>query len=245
MNPRFLLSVLLVTSSFAPSLASAQDEEPSPDRPAPLFAPAPEAFPFHRGVLLGARLGYAWPTGMLGGTNSGLNSHLSDLETASVPVGIDAGYRFTRVFTLGGTAIWAPGITPNAGGPCKTAGVSCAEHDAQVRLDARFTFAPEAKVTGWFALGLGWEFATFSQTNSGGASVTSTLTGPIFPDVELGFDVRGRQLAMGPYLGVTGSTFVTDGVSPSATPVSTWIHDATPHTWITIGLRATYDPLPL
>jgi hypothetical protein len=177
---------------------------------------------------------------MLGGTRSGLNTHLSDLETASVPVGIDAGYRFTRVFYLGGTAIWAPGTTPNAGGPCKSPGVSCAEHDAQVRLDARFYFAPEAHVTGWLALGIGWEFATFSQSTAATSS-TAMLTGPIIPDVQLGFDVRGRSFSMGPYLGVTGSTFVTDSVTPAGAP-STWIKDPTAHTWITLGLRASYDP---
>jgi hypothetical protein len=227
MIPRFLLSVPPIVSSIAPSLALAQ-ESPAAEDVAP-------------GVLLGARFGYAWPTGMLGGSNSGLNSHLSDLESGSVPVGVDAGYRFTPVFYLGATAIWAPGVSPNAGGPCRTAGVWCTEHDAQLRIDARFTFAPEARVTGWFALGAGWEFATFS-TSTSATSNTSTLTGPIFPDVELGFDVRGRSFAMGPYFGVTGSTFVTEGLNPGTSPTSTWIHDPTPHTWITLGMRATYDP---
>jgi hypothetical protein len=35
---------------------------------------------------------------------------------------------------------------------------------------------------------------------------------------------------------------VTHGVDPSAPPTATWI-GATPHEWVTLGLRGTYGPV--
>jgi hypothetical protein len=230
---RPLLFLFVSASLFAPSAALAQDG-PGPDAGS---APAPE---FHRGFQLGARLGYALPTGQLGG--GGLSTHLSDLETASVPVGLDAGIRLSPKIYLGGTATWGPGIASNQGGPCKASNVRCAQHDVQARAEARFYFAPDAENTGWFAVGVGWEVATFAQS-VGSRSATSTLTGPIFPDLELGADLRTRsQLAIGPYVGLTVSTFFTDGVDPSVTQVPTWVPNPSPHTWITLGVRGSYGP---
>jgi hypothetical protein len=233
---RLTLLVLSIASSL-PAAALAQDAPPSEvdDRPQP-----PQPPEFHPGFQIGARLGYALPTGQLGGGS--FNTHVSDLETASVPVGLDAGVRLTPRLYVGGTVTWGPGITPNVGGPCSGSAVHCAEHDMQARAEARFYFAPQAASTGWFAVGVGWEVATFAQS-VGSYSATSTLTGPIFPDLELGVDVKTRSgIALGPYIGLTVSTFVTDGVDPAAAPVATWIPNPSPHTWITLGLRGSYGP---
>lgn len=236
----FLRQLAFLVASIAaslPTVALAQEAPPPDveDRPQP-----PPPSDFHPGFQLGARLGYSLPTGQLGGGS--FNTHLSDLETASVPVGLDAGVRLTPGLYVGGTVSWAPGITPNQGSPCKTSGVRCAEHDVQARAEARFYFAPQADSSGWFAAGVGWEVATFSQS-MGGYSATSTLTGPIFPDLELGVDIKSRgRFALGPYIGLAVSTFVTDGVSPAVTPVATWIPNPSPHTWITLGLRGSYGP---
>jgi hypothetical protein len=235
----FFRRLSFLAASIASSLpVTAFAEEASPQDDADQTAPsAPET---RRGFQLGARLGYAFPTGQLGGGS--FNTHVSDLETASVPVGLDAGLRLGPGLYVGGTVSWGPGISPNQGGPCKVSSVRCAEHDVQARAEARFYFAPQAKNTGWFAVGVGWEVATFAQS-AGSYSATSTLTGPIFPDLELGVDIASRgRVALGPYFGLTVSTFVTDGVNPTAAPVATWIPNPSPHTWITLGLRGSYGP---
>jgi hypothetical protein len=234
---RATLAVLAVASSFPCTPALAQDEPPPAERPA-----EPQAPPFRRGLQLGARLGYALPVGSVSSGSSG--TQISNLETASVPLGVDFGVRVSPVTYLGATVSWGPGIAPNGGGACSLSNVHCAEHDVQARLEARFYFRPHASPTGWFALGAGWEVATFDQSIAGGYSVTSTYTGPIFPDMQLGVDWRsaGGDVLFGPYIGATIATFMTAGQDPTGTPVPTWVQSPPQHAWLTIGFHGSYGP---
>lgn len=223
---------LLAATAPLPSAAAADA-----DNALPAHAPSTSPLPASRGLQLGARLGYALPLGAV--DDSGTS--LSNLQTAAVPIGVDAGYRLTPRLYLGGTVAWGPGTAPKASSPCTSAGVSCSRQDAQVRGEVRFYFAPEAKVGGWLALGAGWELASFAQT-SGGDTITATRTGPILPDMQLGVDFRRGATAIGAYFGVSFAMFVTQGLDPSASPVSTWILDRGAHAWTTLGLRGSYGP---
>ena len=120
-------------------------------------------------------------------------------------------------------------------------GVSCFRQDAQLRGEARFYFAPDAKVGGWLAVGAGWEVASFAQS-VGSSTTTATRTGPILPDMQLGFDIRHGATAVGFYLGVSLAMYVTQGVDPSSTPVATWFEEHAVHSWITLGMRGSYGP---
>jgi len=158
-----------------------------------------------RGVQLGARLGYSLPTGTLS-NDPAASTHLSDLETASVPIGIDAGFRFSHVAYLGATLAWGPGIAPNNPATCP-GGVSCFRQDAQLRVEGRLYFDPSKNVNWWMGFGAGWEVAAFAQT-VGTSTVTATFTGPVLADLQIGFDSR-TQPAIGPYFGLTLAEFVT------------------------------------
>jgi hypothetical protein len=195
-----------------------------------------------RGPQLGARIGYSLPIGTIASATSGTSApptHLSDLETASVPIGIDAGFRFSHAVYVGGTITWGPGIAPNSQATCPT-GASCFRQNAELRLDARFYFARGRQVQWWTSLGTGWEVAAFSQSNQGN-TITSTLTGPILANAQIGFDLR-QDPAIGPYFGLAVAEFLTQGLNPAATHVSTWMPDPGVHTWITLGLRGSYGP---
>jgi hypothetical protein len=174
------------------------------------------------------------------GNAPGLSSRLNDLETATVPIAIDAGYRFSGAHYLGGTIVWGPGIAPNAGATCPPQ-YSCFRQDAQVRFEARQYLDPSARWGWWLGAGVGWEVATFSQSRDG-ASVTRTFTGPVFANLDLGVDARRDLPAIGPYLGVAVAEFVSQGLNPSSTPVSTWIPSPGLHAWITLGLRGSWGP---
>ncbi|HEX8796730.1 MAG TPA: hypothetical protein VF765_37520 [Polyangiaceae bacterium] len=208
---------------------------PTPAAPEPTVEPTLA----QRGLQLGARLGYALPTGALS-NNASLSTPISQLETASVPIGIDAGYRLSPTAYLGGTVAWGPGIAPNAQGTC-AAGASCFRQDAQLRAEARFYFTPERRVTWWASAGAGWEVAAFSQSVNGNG-VTATLTGPVLADLELGFDTRRSASAVGLYFGLSLAEFLTHGESPAATPVATWIDSPSFHAWFTLGLKGSYGP---
>jgi hypothetical protein len=195
------LSLLLACLWAAPpSTAFAADRDPDADThtgaPADITV---ELLPAQRGLQLGARIGYALPAGALS-DDSALNTSMSHLETASVPIGIDAGSRLSPRVYLGGTVAWGPGFAPNTPGTCP-ASVSCFRQDAQLRAEVRYYFAPERKVAWWGSLGAGWELAAFSQSAQG-SGVTSTLTGPL-GDLEVGFDARRGARAIGPYVGLS------------------------------------------
>lgn len=192
-----------------------------------------------RGLQLGARIGYALPNGSLSGDSS-LSTPMSKLETASVPIGIDGGYRFSPRFYLGGTAVWGPGIAPNAQGAC-VSGASCFRQDAQLRAEARVYFTPERRVTWWASAGAGWEVAAFSQS-ANGSSTTATLSGPVLADLELGFDSRREARAIGLYFGLSLAEFLTHGENPAPAPVATWIDTPSIHAWFTLGLKGSYGP---
>jgi hypothetical protein len=176
----------------------------------------------------------------MGKLSDGQSSHLSDLETASVPVGLDAGYRFSRQLYLGGSIEWGPGVSPNSQATCP-ANVSCFRHNAQLLVDARLYLEPDARGGWWLGFAAGWEFAAFSQTYRD-ATVTSTFTGPVFSSLQFGFDSRTGPTTIGPYLGLAVAEFVTEGVNPAATPASTWIPEPGVHAWLTLGLRVAYGP---
>ncbi|HTQ43034.1 MAG TPA: hypothetical protein VMI75_09795 [Polyangiaceae bacterium] len=223
-----------------PAMALAEDRDPDaaahPDAPR---APIVEPLPAERGLQLGVRLGYALPGGPLSNSAS-LNTSMSHLETASVPIGIDAGYRLSPHVYLGGTLAWGAGLPPNTAGTCPT-NASCFRQDAQLRAEARYYFIPERRVSWWASIGTGWEVAAFSESAQS-RSATATLTGPVLVDFQLGFDVRRRALGIGPYLGLSLAEFLTHGLSPAETPEPTWIDSPSPHVWFTLGLRGAYGP---
>ncbi|HEY8089766.1 MAG TPA: hypothetical protein VIF09_18025 [Polyangiaceae bacterium] len=232
------VAFVLALASSALVATSARGDEPDH-----VAGPAPAAsspLPAPRGVQLGARVGYALPAGRLGGTG-GTSSSLSDLETAAIPVGVDAGYRLSPRLYVGGTAVWGPGTAPTAASPCSSSAVSCSRQEGQLRGEVRLYLAPEAKVGGWLAAGAGWEVASFGET-VGGHTITATRTGFVLPDVELGFDVRRGATAVGLYFGLSVAMFLTQGLDPSSPPTSTWVGDPTVHTWMTFGLRGSYGP---
>ena len=233
------LLLLACVWAAAPRTALAADRDPDTVHPDAAPPTTVEPLPAQRGLQLGARLGYALPAGHLSNDPS-LNTSISRLETASVPIGIDAGYRLSPRVYLGGTLAWGAGVPPNTPGTCPT-NASCFRQDAQLRAEARYYFAPERRIAWWASVGAGWEVAAFSQSAQG-HGVTATLTGPIFPDFELGFDVRHGARAIGPYMGVSLAEFLTHGQSPADTPVPTWIDNASPHVWVTLGLRGAYGP---
>ena len=228
---------LAIALAAAPvSSSSAQPESPSEDV-APPAAPSP---PSH-GLELGAGLGYSLPIGPLGVASEGLGTHISNLETAAVPLSLEAGYLFSGWLFVGGTLSWGPAVAPNNPGPCRGAGVSCFDQDIQALAVARLYFDPRAHTTGWLGVAVGWEAATFA-TSASGTTRKATYTGPVMADLRLGFEVRSRPIAIAPYLGVAFGEYVTRGVDPASPPVPVWIGTAL-HEWVTLGIRGTYGPL--
>ncbi|HEY6462885.1 MAG TPA: hypothetical protein VIY73_22095 [Polyangiaceae bacterium] len=243
-----LIAAVVAAGALAATARARADEPPSPtvfavraDEPPepPHISPVSPMRADH-GLELGVRLGYSLPMGRMGGASGNGGAFISSFETASVPIGVDVGERISPRLYVGGTATWGPG-TKTSTGSCGTAGVSCFGQDAQLRGEVRASLAPYGKVGWWVSAGAGWELASFAQS-VGSSGVTSTRTGPIFPDLQIGFDIRHEAVAVGFYFGVTVAEFLTQGLDPAATAVSTWVPDRDVHTWVTVGMRGTYGP---
>ncbi len=232
-TPCALAAVAALASAAHPALARAETSSPDLSPVSPLRA--------DHGLQLGVRLGYSLPTGSIGGDATSAGTSLSHLETAVVPIGVDAGYRLAPRLYVGGTATWGPATAAAGPNPCSAPGVSCFRQDAQVRGELRVYLAPYGKVGWWASVGAGWEFASFAQSVRG-STTTATLTGPVIPDFQLGFDIRRQATAVGFYFGLSVAEFVTQGVDPAAAPESAWISDRAIHTYVTLGMRGSYGP---
>lgn len=230
-----LAPALAFADPVTSSEATSPPPPPAPPAPAPPAAPTRLSHPFQ----LGLRLGYSLPIGPLGTQADGLGSDISDLQTAAVPIAFDAGRLVRPWFYLGGSIAWAPGTGPSStGSTCASSGVHCFRQDLQLLADARVYLAPEARVTGWMSVDAGWELATFA-TSVQGTTITSTYSGPIFVDGRIGFEAPVGAMTIAPYLGVAVGEFVTRGLNPASTPVTTWIATAN-HEWVTLGVRGSY-----
>jgi hypothetical protein len=236
--PRWTAWSIVGATTLAPGVALAQSAAPAPEGANPAQPPTPVPPVFHR-VQLGLGLGYSLPIGPLGTQADRLGSDISDLETAAVPIAIDAGYFARRWLYLGGSLVWGPGSGPHStGSTCTTPGVHCFRQDAQLLAEARVYMTPAAPTRAWVSVDVGWELATFA-TSVGASTLTSTYSGPILFDGRLGFEGPVGPLTIAPYLGVAVGEFVTRGLNPSSAPVGTWIATAN-HEWVTVGVRLAY-----
>jgi hypothetical protein len=231
------LAFAFAAQSIASPACAAESAAPPPD--AQPDAASSDAAPPIRGWQLGARVAYALPFGPVSsGSTPGLNTRMSDLETATVPLAIDGGFRLSRAAYLGGTLVWGPGIAPNSGG-CPS-NDSCFRQTMQARVEARLY--PDPRKSGWWlAFATGWEASTFSQGRNG-SSVTRTFSGPVLADLEIGVDTHRDFPAIGPYFGLGFVEYLSQGLNPAAAPVSTWIPSPGLHAWVTLGLRGTLRP---
>jgi hypothetical protein len=200
-------------------------------------APPPRPMPVTRGWQLGGHIAYELPLGSFEAASPPKTSPLvSDIDKAWVAFDFDAGFRFTRYVYLGGSLAWGPALS-GGGDFCGASGNSCAGHVAQLLVDARFYAAPDANVGAWFGVGGGWELATV-VVNPG----TETYTGPVLANLQIGFDVRGGALAIGPYFGVAIGEMVSKSITPAPAGGTPPIDERALHDWVTFGLRGSYGP---
>ncbi|HUL57965.1 MAG TPA: hypothetical protein VLU43_01745, partial [Anaeromyxobacteraceae bacterium] len=115
---------------------------------APYYYPPPRA---DRGLNLGARVGYGAPFGDLA---SGEGS-VSSFVPGKIPIWIDLGYRFNRVFTSNFYVELSPAWMDSSW--C-AGGYSCNASDIRVGADFQFHLASHASVDPWFGVGIGIEW---------------------------------------------------------------------------------------
>ena len=139
---------------------------------------------------VGARLGYAAPTGKLNDeppTTDAMQTAVWDNELKSVvlgqvPLGLELGIRALPMLTLGGYVELAPGIL----GSTASDGCDAYDHDCST-LGIRFGFMghvhvlPHQPIDPWLGVGVGFEALTLKEELTSRIAITLAYTGVEVP----------------------------------------------------------------
>lgn len=249
-----LLGLLLILVPSAPARADGPVESPQPAQPPPPPPPSGNEGPVQpvttqertveerkSGFEGGARLGVAIPFGKLDGRDAD-NQKLNDFVSASIPIWLDAGYRFNGRWYVGAYGIIAPAITNGSNCP------DCSAANYKIGVNGHVHILPEGAVDPYFGYGLGYEVVTVTVKNvalaAGGFGERSlSAKGFEFANVQFGLDIRVTDLVrIRPFvslaLDMTTSYSVTNGnISSSTTDVDTTVHE-----WLSFGVGGVFNP---
>lgn len=243
-------------SAPTPRAAAPATKLPPPPAPEPAAAPAAAPAPdrendddfddesSYDGASLGLRTGYSLPLGSLAkDPGLGGNTDLSKWLAGAIPLAIDAGYRFSPHFYLGGTFQFA--FAPTSSDWCSRAagGGACTSsaNDIKFGANVRYTFIPERKFSPWLGLGWGYEITNMSIT-VGNQSVDQTVRGFEFAHFQFGGDFHPtRDISIGPWIGLSLAQYSNYSTSGARGSTSGDLQSTSLHEWLTFGVKGQYD----
>jgi hypothetical protein len=205
---------LVVLAALVPALAQAQY--------------APPGAPSATGVQIGLRTGYSIPLGDIDGSAS-----MSDVTTGHLPLQLDVGYR-TGNLVVGGYLSYGFGRVAGATKDlCDFAGTSCSTRT--FRLGGQLLFLLDSApghARPWLGVGLGYDSI---QANLGSEDLTAKGAEVPFQG---GID---WPLGTGGAFGIFGSLGLGRYTTlDSSAGGSGEIGETKMHSWLTLGLRATF-----
>ena len=207
------------------------------------------------GIELGFRTGYALPLGSASGnsssvtttggttvTTSSTDSSLSDIVSGQIPLWVDAGYRITPNFYVGGFFQYGFAFIPsNADTGCGQSGVSCSGHDVMFGVEAHYHILPDAPFDPWVGLGVGYEILTFN-ISEGSQSGDVSASGWQFVNFQVGGDYHVTpSFGVGPFVALSLGQYSSASASSGGSSMSNDIENKAIHEWLTLGLRGVYD----
>lgn len=186
---------------------------------------------------LDLKAGYAFPTGSVGSGQT-----MSDFWSGSLPLGVDARYRFTPNISAGVYFQWNPAFAASAFCNNVDLGATCSGSDMRLGLEVMYGFNP-AGMNPWVSLGTGWQWTNISAS-LGGETAGFTFSGWEYFNVQAGVDFPLSKLfSIGPYLGYFGGTY-TNVTGTGSNPVGSQTIDSafrTFHGWFQIGAKGTFN----
>jgi hypothetical protein len=202
-----------------------------------LAEPAAAGGPEHdeSGILLGGRLGLAFPVGSIGAQDP-----LADTYRWAVPLGLEGGYHFGRHVHLSGYLEYGflsvnPSICPK---------LDCGARN--VRLEALFAYRFAGGTTSgghfvpWGGAGVGYE-ATHFSLGRGNQESTRTDSGLVLADLQIGLDYMvGSTTALGLVVAAPISVYLSASVDTPAGSGTYSISGRTVHLWPMISVRFLY-----
>ena len=202
------------------------------------------------GFEIGARFGYGFSAGRLGAPPNGTDNDLGDFVTGQWPIWLDAGYRLTSDFYLGGLFQYGFGtVNQDQQQGCRNANVNCSASDIRLGIMGRYAFPALWQVRPWAGLGVGYEWGSFSvdQSAIGNTTTEATWSGFEFANLQVGGDFHlAHRVALGPFfslsLGQYGSTSTTTSNGTTSTTMDRDLAKTSLHEWIMFGVRGAFMP---
>jgi hypothetical protein len=191
-----------------------------------------------KGIELGLRSGYA-----IGLGNVAQNSSMSDFMSGAVPIWVDAGYRFSPDFFLGGYFQYAFAFLGNKeSSACNQGGETCSSPYVMLYgVQAHYHISPDSIFDPWVGYGFGWEQATIGVTQ-GGQSGSLSATSWSYAILQIGGDYRVNDLfAIGPVVMFDLGEYQNVSVSANGRSISQSVPQQDFHEWLTFALRGVFD----
>jgi hypothetical protein len=216
----------LTEAPGSPSAPSVEPATPPPARGA-------------QGISLGLRVGWGFPLGSLASGDK-----LGDNLNGMLPIGLDAGYRFSQAVYVGLFGQLGPAFV--SGQVCPPI-LQCSATDLRAGVEARLALGGLlglrriVPVDPWVGVGAGYESMT-THVSALGTESHTTNRGFEFGNIEVGADYTGIEpWRVGAFFTLTLTQYsrltvaVPTGTSELAVP------DPALHLWLIAGLRGSYD----
>lgn len=202
-------------------------------------------FERHPGFEGGARLGVALPFGKFDGRDKD-DEKISEFISATVPIWLDAGYRFNGRWYVGAYAIIAPGITN--GSNC----TECSAANYKLGINGHLHFIPEGPLDPYIGFGAGYDVVTLSRKNvtlqnaagqTALGTVDLTAKGWQIANLQFGMDIRVTNLVrIRPFLSLGLDVTTKAGATIGSTTTEVTDLDTTVHEWLSFGVGGVLNP---
>lgn len=209
------------------------------------------------GLTFGARLGYGVP---MGNAQTGLS--LSDYAGGTIPVVVEAGFRFTK--RLSASAYFQYAYATGSSNACatipaasKSSSSTCTSSSGNVLrygVEAAWRFPLQA-LTPWVGIGVGAERSELTTTvhipsSSGSSALNGDVTIGRATDLVGEVNLQGGvewalspRTSIGPFATLTFAKYTEATLSPNPWGVPSAIPSSAQswHEWLQLGVKGTFD----
>ncbi len=121
--------------------------------------------------------------------------------------------------------------------------VSCSATSVRLGVEARYTFTPAERMSGWVGYGFGYTFGSQTISDTGRYTETSTAQGLELARLTGGLDFRvKRGFGLGPFALVSIGRYTRERTTINNVVSSSDIADPAVHAWLSVGLRMVVFP---
>jgi len=121
--------------------------------------------------------------------------------------------------------------------------VSCSAVSVRLGLEARYTFTPAERMSGWIGYGAGFTSGSQTISDAGHYTETSTAQGIELARLTGGLDFRAKRgFGLGPFVMASIGRYTQQRTSINNVTTSSSIPDPAVHTWVSVGLRMVIFP---